>query len=194
MIRDGNDEEYNKAMARDIYERRVSSGMYQMREALQDSMLGLKAAMESILKAEGKNKGYIEDIPGFENPYLGENRLSSVNQAECEEFSRQLFKPMLEEVAKLAKTADQRAELTDYMMAKHGLERNDVMATRDAQKKAQKEFADFCSPIYSSCMNSLASPPWLVSRYSEGKSCPVCFITSTVLSKDIRCTPSAKVA
>ena len=141
MFRDGDSVEYNKAMARDIYEQRVSRGLYQTQEALQDSMLGLKEAMDAILKAEGKGKTYyIEDVAGYENAYLGENRLSSVNQAECGEFARRLFKPMLEEVAKLAKSADARAELTDYMMAKHGLERNEVMARRAAEKDAAKEF------------------------------------------------------
>ena len=140
MFRDGDSVEYNKAMARDIYEQRVSRGMYQMQEALQDSMLGLKEAMDAILKAEGNGKTYIEDVAGYENAYLGENRLSSVNQAECTAFAQTLFKPMLEEVAKLAKTADERAELTDYMMAKHGLERNEVMARRAAEKDARSEF------------------------------------------------------
>ena len=138
-FRDGDSVEYNKAMARDIYEQRVSRGMYQTQEALQDSMLGLKEAMDAILKAEGK-KAYIEDVAGYENAYLGENRLSSVNQAECTAFAQTLFKPMLEEVAKLAETADERAELTDYMMAKHGLERNEVMAHRSAEKQAGEEF------------------------------------------------------
>ena len=140
MFRDGDSLEYNKAMARDIYEQRVSRGMYQAQEALQDSMLGLKEAMDAILKAEGNGKTYIEDVAGYENAYLGENRLSSVNQAECTAFAQTLFKPMLEEVAKLAKTADDRAELTDYMMAKHGLERNEVMARRAAEKDARSEF------------------------------------------------------
>ena len=140
MFRDGDSVEYNKAMARDMYEQRVSRGMYQMQEALQDSILGLKEAMDAILKAEGNGKTYIEDVAGYENAYLGENRLSSVNQAECTAFAQTLFKPMLEEVAKLAKTADERAGLTDYMMAKHGLERNEVMARRAAEKDARSEF------------------------------------------------------
>ncbi len=141
MFRDGDSEEYEKALARDIYEQRVSRGMYQTQEALQDSMLGLKEAMDAILKADGKGKTYIEDVAGYENAYLGENRLSSVNQAECAAFAQTLFKPMLEEVAKLAKTADERAALTDYMMAKHGLERNEVMARHAADRQAEQEFS-----------------------------------------------------
>ena len=140
MFRDGDSVEYRKVQARNLYEQRVSRGLYQMQEAIQDSMLGLREAMEAVLKAEGGYTGRIEDVAGYENPYLGENRLSSVNQAECAAFAQTLFKPMLEEVAKLAKTAKERAELTDYMMAKHGLERNKVMARRAAEKVTHDEF------------------------------------------------------
>ncbi|MCR5078296.1 MAG: hypothetical protein K6A82_09710 [Prevotella sp.] len=112
LFRDGDSVEYRKVQAHNLYEQRVSRGLYQMQEAIQDSMLGLKEAMETILKAEGGYTGKIEDVAGYENPYLGENRLSSVNQAECSAFAQTLFKLMLEEVAKLAKTAKERAELT----------------------------------------------------------------------------------
>ena len=140
LFRDGNDYQYTQALARDRYERRIKSGMYKTQEALQDSMLGLRTAMESILEAEGRKGVYIEDIDGFENAYLGENRLSSVNQAEAEKFAREVFAPMLEEVSKLAPTAEERAKLIDYLFAKHGLERNEVMARRAAAKEARKEF------------------------------------------------------
>lgn len=140
LFRDGDAAEYEKAHARNIYDQRVKRGMFQMKEAMQDSMLSLKEAMNAVLKAEGKSKVHIEDVAGFENPYLGENRLSSVNQAECKAFAQTLFKPLLNEVSRLAEDAEERAMLTDYMMAKHGLERNTVMARRDAEKKANEEF------------------------------------------------------
>ena len=140
LFRDGDSAEYEKAHARNIYDQRVKRGMFQMQEAMQDSMLSLKEAMNAVLKEEGKSKIHIEDVAGFENPYLGENRLSSVNQAECKAFSQTLFKPLLNEVSRLAEDAEERAMLTDYMMAKHGLERNVVMARRDAEKKANEEF------------------------------------------------------
>ena len=135
LNRDGDPEIHERTLARAKYEQRVKSGMYQLQEALQDSMLGLKEAMTAIL---GKNTR-MEDVDGFENAYLGENRLSSVNKAEADAFAHLLFKPMLEEVAKLAHSTAEREELTDYMMAKHGLERNRVMAERDAQK----DFAEY---------------------------------------------------
>ena len=140
LFRDGDAAEYEKAHARNIYDQRVKRGLFQMQEAMQDSMLSLKEAMNAVLKAEGKSKIHIEDVAGFENPYLGENRLSSVNQAECKAFAQTLFKPLLNEVSRLAENAVERTMLTDYMMAKHGLERNTVMARRDAEKKANEEF------------------------------------------------------
>lgn len=135
---------YQKAMIRDQYDRLITKGAYQAREAIQDSMLSLRRAMEMIIKAERKNGKanagvkYIEDVDGFENAYLGENRLSSVNKAEIDYVSRFLFTPMVKEVAKLAKTKEERAQLIDYMMAKHGLERNEVLARRDAKEAHEK--------------------------------------------------------
>ena len=152
-FRDGEPQSKERVSAAERYEQRVSRSMFQSQEALQDSMLGLKEAMDAIMRAEGKEM-YMEDIEGFENAYLGENRLSSVNQAETEAFAHLVFKPMLDEVAKLAKNDKERSELTDYMMAKHGLERNEVMRKNaleeiinneklsDAQKNARASIAE----------------------------------------------------
>ena len=134
LYRDGDPEIHERTLARDRYEQRVKRGVYQTQEALQDSMLGLREAMEAILKGEGKKKVRIEEVDGFENAYLGENRLSSVNKAEADAFAHTLFKPLLDEVGKLAPTKEAREELTDYMMAKHGLERNRVMRQREKDK------------------------------------------------------------
>lgn len=156
LNRDGDPEIHERTLARAKYEQRVKSGMYQSQEALQDSMLGLKEAMTAIL---GKNTR-MEDVDGFENAYLGENRLSSVNKAEADAFAHLLFKPMLEEVAKLAHNTAEREELTDYMMAKHGLERNRVMAERDAQKglrgiseAASEEYKGLCRTLSTSVVS-----------------------------------------
>ena len=70
-----------RVSARDEYEKKVKSKGFQTKEALQNSMLGLQEFMYAIDHASG-NKRYIEDIPNFENPILGENRLSSVNKEE----------------------------------------------------------------------------------------------------------------
>lgn len=135
LFRDGDAKDYEKAQARETYERRVSTGMFQSREAIQDSMLSLKVAMDAIEEATTGEAKRIEDYDGFENAYLGENRLSSVNQAESAAFAHLLIRPMMEEVNRLAPTAEDRAELIDYMFAKHGLERNAYMRQQAAEKK-----------------------------------------------------------
>ena len=126
LHREGQEEE----TARERYERRVKTGMYQAQEALQDSMLGLKEAMMSILGPDFD--GYIEDVPEFENAYIAENALSSINKAEVDAMANSKFKPLYDAVTKLALNEEQKQELIDYMFAKHGLERNEVMALRDA--------------------------------------------------------------
>ena len=136
LNRDGDPEMHERALARHKYEMRVKSGMYQSREALQDSMLGLEEGMRAIVG--GKNFR-VEEIDDFENAYTGENALSSVSGAEAEAFDRTLFKPMLAEVAKLAPTEADREELTDYMMAKHGLERNAYMRANDTENEKADE-------------------------------------------------------
>ena len=132
LFRDG-----DEVSARDLYEKRVATSSYQAREALQDSMLGLKTAMDAVLKSEGVKKN-IEDVEGWENAYLGGNRLSSVSKDEADRFARELFAPMLEEVTKLCKDKSEKSTLYDYMMAKHGLERNELMAQREGEKNYQK--------------------------------------------------------
>ena len=128
MFRDGDFTPRDRTIARDIYERMVSTGGYQFQEAVQDSMLGLKRLYQSIL---GKGTR-MEDVDGFENAYLAENRMSSVNAAEQHEYYVRFMKPLLKAISDIAGANNgKRQELTDYMMAKHGLERNVVMAQRD---------------------------------------------------------------
>ena len=123
--------------ARDEYEKKVKSKGFQTKEALQNSMLGLQEFMYAIDRASG-NKRYIEDIPDFENPILGENRLSSVNKEEMHQVAKTQFKPLMSAVAKLSGNGKESGELYDYMFAKHGLERDAVMRQREAQKEFDK--------------------------------------------------------
>ena len=123
--------------ARDEYEKKVKSKGFQTKEALQNSMLGLQEFMSAIDHASG-NRRYIEDIPDFENPILGENRLSSVNKEEMHQVAKTQFKPLMSAVAKLSGNGKESGELYDYMFAKHGLERDAVMRQREAQKEFDK--------------------------------------------------------
>ena len=126
-----------RVSALDEYEKKVKSKGFQTKEALQNSMLGLQEFMYAIDHASG-NKRYIEDIPDFENPILGENRLSSVNKEEMHQVAKTQFKPLMSAVAKLSGNGKESGELYDYMFAKHGLERDAVMRQREAQKEFDK--------------------------------------------------------
>ena len=128
-FRDPDEVLHDRTLARDHYEKAVSSGLYQFREAVQDSMLGLRTLMQSILQAEGKGKVNIEDVDAFENAYLAENAMSSMNKAEQEAYYKLVMSPLLKAVSDLGVS---QQEVTEYMMAKHGLERNRLMAERAA--------------------------------------------------------------
>lgn len=134
MYRDGDVmDKRDHAIVRDRYDRMIHSGMYQFREAVQDSMLSLRRLMEYISQATG------EKVKDFENAYMAENALSSKNHAEQDLYGKLLFNPLLDEIHRLAKEDSSRDEVTRYMMAKHGLERNEVMARRAAEKSAMDE-------------------------------------------------------
>lgn len=139
-------EERDRVTARDMYERMVSSGRYQFQEAVQDSMLGLKALYKAVL---GKNTN-MEDVPGNENAYVAENLMSSATAAEQSEYFVRYMKPLIETIHKLCGSNKKaREELTNYLMAKHGLERNRILAERDFKEyhtkhpTGTKTLADF---------------------------------------------------
>jgi len=129
LFRDGDFSPRDKAIARSEYNRMCASGSFQFREATQDSMNGLKALYKAILGSKTK----MEEIPGFENAYLYENRMSSANAGEQFVYFTRYMKPLIEAIGKLTGKSDvERRALTDYLMAKHGLERNDKMRAEAA--------------------------------------------------------------
>ncbi len=128
-----------RAVARERYDRMMASGRYQFAEAVQDSMMGLRLLYKSIL-GEGQR---MEDVASYENAYTAENAMSSRNAAEQHEYGMRYMKPLLSAVYALTGSgADRYTELTDYMLAKHGLERNAVMAERAAKRTADEAVKD----------------------------------------------------
>ena len=125
----------DKVIAREAYERMVANGRYQFTEAMQDSMMGLKLLYKAIL---GK-KMQVENIPDFENAYIAENLMSSQNAAMQQEYYIKFMKPLVKAINALGgKDKAKRQAIIDYLMAKHGLERNQVMAQRDAKAAANE--------------------------------------------------------
>ena len=140
LFRPGDFSPRDKVLARDEYEKIVSSGSYQFREAVQDSMLGLKELYRAVLGKDTR----IENVAGFENAYLFENRMSSMNAGEQHEYFQRYMRPLLKEIGHIAgANSRKRKDLTDYMMAKHGLERNKYMRSEAAAngEETERDFA-----------------------------------------------------
>lgn len=107
-------------------------------EAYFDSMASLKALQEAVANETG------DPIEHFENAYWAENRMSSSNQAQIDAWKGRYYEPLMTEVAALSgRDMDGYKNLLDYMMAKHGLERNEYMRARaDANgEETERDFA-----------------------------------------------------
>ena len=122
--------------ARAMYERTLNQTAYHMQEIFQDSMLGLKTLMTTIMRSKGKR---FEDVSDWENAYWAENRMSSTNEQEFIAYRKMYYAPLLKAVKGLMQLGNTYSDIVTYMMAKHGLERNEVMAMRDAQRVAKEE-------------------------------------------------------
>ena len=112
--------------AKDQYERTLSTSSYQFQEAFQDSMLGLKTLQDAVAKATRSR------ILDYENAYMGENALSSVNEAEFNAYRKAAFEPILKAISRLEKMGSSIDEIRDYLITKHGIERNREMAVKRA--------------------------------------------------------------
>lgn len=112
--------------AKDQYERTLSTSSYQFQEAFQDSMLGLKTLQDAVAKATRSR------ILDYENAYMSENALSSVNEAEFNAYRKAAFEPILKAMSRLEKMGSTIDEIRDYLITKHGIERNREMAVKRA--------------------------------------------------------------
>ena len=134
---------HDRKIVADHYEKMVASSSFQFREAVQDSMLGLRALYKAVLGDDIN----MEDIPAFQNAYIYENRMSSANKGEQEEYFTRFMRPLLNEIHSICGTDGlNRRILSDYLIAKHGLERNEKMR-KDAEAAGEnpdRDFAGLC--------------------------------------------------
>lgn len=129
-----------KSLACDIYEERTrivdkkgqktdtANLMRRLKEAYVDSMQSLKYLQDAISEETGKP---VED---FENAYLAENSMSSKNKAQTDIYLNRFFNPIKDAIRDLQKEGTEYGDIVRYLMAKHGLERNEVFSKRDAEK------------------------------------------------------------
>lgn len=144
-FRDGADYvERVPVMARAMYEKQIQSSMYQFTEAMQDSMRGLMEFYKAV-ESQGAKRD-IENVSSFENAYIAENLMSSKSHAEMDEYEHRIMRPLLDIAARMSANKRGREALIDYMMAKHGLERNAYMRNEAIAngEESERDFAGLC--------------------------------------------------
>ena len=127
-------EDRERVMARDDYERAVGLFEHKMDFAWKDNMGALRILQESIERNGG---GKLRE---WEDAYMAENRMSSKSMAEMEGYRGSFYKDLIDAVDGLTSGGRTTYEgVVEYMVAKHGLERNVVFARRDARRMAEGE-------------------------------------------------------
>jgi hypothetical protein len=120
------------------YDEQIGKSSYQAKEAFLDE----NASLDWYLRNASMLK-YQEDVPGHINPYLGANRVGQVTKEDIEFFKRDFADPIHKEVRKLmdemsGEREERYQKVTEYLMAKHGLERNNVMRQRATEERARE--------------------------------------------------------
>ena len=136
---DGTVEAYNKAVnmtGRTVNvlgrERKPGLTRYNFQEAFQDAILAVKKLQQVVERHFGIK------LPTRENAWMYENRLSSINMQERKSFIDKVYEPMMKIADAIMKRGVKEKELNAYLICKHGLERNQVFAARDAQAEADE--------------------------------------------------------
>ena len=116
-------------LAKDTYERLVTSGSHLERTAWVDML----SPLQDLQHAIEKNGGFkLED---FENPYNAYVTMSSRNYAQMDIYKRTLYADMIEAIHALgSETGRSYEEIKTYVMAKHGMERQKYMAGKAAEE------------------------------------------------------------
>jgi hypothetical protein len=110
-----------------MYEQIVGDKWFRLgREAFVDNMASLKVLIDSVLKERN------EKLQEWEDPYTAENHVSSINKVENEMFNETYMKPIFKAVADMQKTGMTYNQIVNYLIEKHGLERNIIQSFRDA--------------------------------------------------------------
>lgn len=98
------------------------------REGWQDRFIPVFRFQELIAKKFG------QPIRDFCNAYIFENTIASRSTYEIEQYKQRYLRPLLDIVARLGS----QDKVADYMKAKHGLERNEVMRARAIERRRAK--------------------------------------------------------
>ena len=110
-----------------------NKGAVNVRTRLKESFVDMNASVEELVKAMEKASG--KAAQGFENVILALNQQSSKGLAAMERYDKRYLAPMLNEVKRIIKDSKMSYEdVVRYVILKHGLERNELFAKRDARE------------------------------------------------------------
>lgn len=108
------------------YNGRLENLLHRISKSYFDSMHALKIFQEAVLKETGNV------MHGFDDAYKAENAMASSVKTRQEEWELRYFTPLKKLVYELMeKGKSSYEELKRYIIAKHGLERNETLAKRD---------------------------------------------------------------
>ena len=120
--------------AADAYTKAISYWGNRMNEAFVDQYDAVDHMMKAIEDATGKKAESWEDIR------ILLNQSASRGLARLKDVERDLIQKMWEAVNELAKAGATQDEISRYVILKHGLERNEVFAKRDAIRTYEEEY------------------------------------------------------
>ena len=115
---------------------------------LKESFVDMNASVEELVSAIEERSG--KKAKGFENIIMALNQQSSKGLAAMESYERQFLNPMFDEIRKIMNETDFTYEdIVRYVILKHGLERNEKLAQRDARSYYQEIYDDIIDKIRS---------------------------------------------
>lgn len=120
------------ADAASLYNHQVMTVRERLKEVWVDQFASVETLVDAIEEKSGKK------ARGFEDVRLALNQQSSKGLAAMQKWEREHWNPIGESVKKIIADTGMRLEdIERYVMLKHGLERNEVFAKRDARKHYQ---------------------------------------------------------
>lgn len=123
-------------VATDMYNYEANLWTSRLAESWLDMNQSVISLQNALAKASGK------PIESWEDVVLALNQLSSKSYADKKKYMRDFLKPLWDAVMDIVRNTDFKIEdIERYMMLKHGLERNEKFAKRDA-KQFYKEMFD----------------------------------------------------
>ena len=130
--------------AKAVYDRMVSTNWNEFQRQFQDAYQPVRVAIDAIQQETGNIP--IED---YENYLLVQNQASSRSRVEIDNFQRKYYSPIIQQINSIidtllkargfkvtdkAKRAEVYMEVRNYLIAKHGLERNLYYQTNNRRK------------------------------------------------------------